>query len=1324
MLPGNSIQNKVNTVRFHPHWMMGFFCAQMKHIGISIAALLFYITGSAQQDVLPFRSLTTDMGLSNGDIFCFWQDHEGYIWIGTTDGLNRYDGIGFTVYKYDQKDTTSLSSSYVSYVYEDKRNNLWIGLLNGLCKYDRDHNSFERIDYPDDNGKRFNNHVLEIYEDNTNKLWIGTDYGVYILDRDNKKFHTCFDNRCNKEEFAICNDIIQDKKGNVWIALSGDLNGGLIKYNPQTGEFTKYTSQRPEFKIKDNNILCLMVDNQDNIWISYSSKGIDVINDQAKVLYHYENNPANPYSLNNNIVFSMTQTRNNKIFIGTDGGGINVFEPKSQLFYHITTSEADFSLLSNTVQKIFMDRDGIVWAGCWGGGVNVYDERFNKFALYKQGKQANNALSGSSVTSFTQDSQGKIWIATDGGGINLFNNKKGSFIRYQSDSKNKQSLTNNKVLSIHADDRSGLWAGLWQGGLNYFKIDGNNLILKKKYNYLDGKDLNSNCVFKIYTSKSGELWIGNYFTGIYKFDPEKETFINVKLPSGVSSYNTIRDILCDSHNDMWFATEYNGLFRMNRETGEFENFIHNESDSNSLVSNSINVIYEDSKNRLWFGIDDGGLNLFNRKTKSFIQYTKEHGLPDNTIVGILEDNKGDLWISSHVGLSVANIISTDERPRIKFRNYTVQDGLQGQVFNRWAYFKSKTGEMYFGGLNGFNVFHPDSLKDNNIIPPVHFTDFLLFNKSAEIGGKNSPLEKHISQTKKLVLKHYQSVFTFRFIALNYILSEKNQYAYFMQGFDRDWNYVGNKREATYTNLNPGEYTFMVKASNSDGVWNEKGVSVKLVILPPWWKTWVFRILLIAFAILSLIGIYLDRTKRLRRNQIILEKTVHERTKELKNINIALEEKQEEINMQKEELEMQKNSVQESNDILLEQQKRIIEQNTELDKHRNKLETLISERTRELEEAKKKAEESDRLKSAFLANMSHEIRTPMNAIVGFSSLLNDRDISNEERSEFVKLIHTNSDSLLMLINDILDLSMIEANQMKVRKVPCSLNELFDQVFSFYSLNNANSSVQVTINNTLVKEDIRLNTDKYRLKQILSNFMSNACKFTKSGTIELGIRKENDSLNMYVKDTGIGIARENIKYVFERFRKLGEEASSPSPGAGLGLAISRRLSDLLGGTIEVNSEVGKGSIFSFILPCSMIIKRKEIHTAPFRPIVSKDWSDKSILIVEDEEANYLYLRRLLEKTHAAVTWAENGEEAIKQYEIHNRFDIILMDIKMPGMNGIDALKRLKDTNPHQRIIAQTAYARVEDEINLRKEGFDDYIPKPISPVDLMILLEKYL
>jgi signal transduction histidine kinase len=625
--------------------------------------------------------------------------------------------------------------------------------------------------------------------------------------------------------------------------------------------------------------------------------------------------------------------------------------------------------------------------------------------------------------------------------------------------------------------------------------------------------------------------------------------------------------------------------------------------------------------------------------------------------------------------------------------------LQGNEFNEKAIMRTRSGELFFGGPNGFNIIDPENIIAQNVESGIVFTDFLIFNKSVDnkkpFDGRFL-LKKAMPYTREIRLRHNENVFTIEFSNLNFIHPERRKYMYRMDNFKDEWFSVNSReRKVTYTNLNPGEYLFRVRSTNNDGTWNEQEAHLAIVIRPPWWNTLLIKIISVLFIVSAVIGYYYFRLNRLKQQKKQLEMKVKERTHALYNANNQLQERQKEI----------------------------LEKNMELEHHRSNLEQLVRERTVELEEALRKARESDRLKSAFLANMSHEIRTPMNAIIGFSSLLDDQENKPEEQAEYIKLIHSNSESLLMLINDIIDLSLIEANQLAVRTGPFRLNELVDQIVSYYKMRNKNSGVEISVNHPLMGDDLVLESDKLRVKQILSNFMSNACKFTTWGRVELGTAREKDRLNLYVKDTGIGISAEEMPYLFERFRKLGEESSSMARGAGLGLAISKRLAEMLGGVIEVQSEPGRGSMFTFSIPYSQVVTRPLIRKKSFKNTGGKDWTEKRILVVEDDEANYIYLQRILAKTRASITWAENGMEAVKFVASGHHFDGVLMDIKMPGMDGIEALKLLKEKDPGLFIIAQTAFAQKEDESVFRQQGFDDYIAKPIQLKDLIRILEKH-
>lgn len=441
--------------------------------------------------------------------------------------------------------------------------------------------------------------------------------------------------------------------------------------------------------------------------------------------------------------------------------------------------------------------------------------------------------------------------------------------------------------------------------------------------------------------KEGNFWIVVHGRGIDRFDYKNKIFCHYRCDPN-NHQNTLADdwpfvVLCDKEGTIWVGTP-NGLSKLNKDKKSFTNYQNIPHDSCSLSNSFVICLLEDSKSNLWIGTEEG-LNVYDKKKNTFKAYLLKDGLPNNVIKGILEDNHNNIWLSTNKGLSKFNVLSS------KFRNYDSNDGLVSEEFSPNTCVKGENGEMYFGSNKGITMFYPDSIKDNVFKPPVFITDFKIFNKSVPIGKNGSILTSQISETKEIKLQYYHSVFSFEFVALNYVQPGKNQYAYIMDGFEKEWNYVGNKRDATYTNLEPGEYSFRVRASNNDGVWNEAGTSIKIIILPPWWKTWWFRTLLILILILIIYIIFYLRLAFYRKQQQELTYLVKERTKELEDSNVLLEEKQEEIYLQKEELMSQKDALEETNRVLVEQKQEITEQHEELDKHRYKLESLVEETNR-------------------------------------------------------------------------------------------------------------------------------------------------------------------------------------------------------------------------------------------------------------------------------------------------------------------------------------------------------------------------------------------
>ncbi|MFC2137575.1 two-component regulator propeller domain-containing protein [Bacteroidota bacterium] len=950
----------------------------------------------------------------------------------------------------------------------------------------------------------------------------------------------------------------------------------------------------------------------------------------------------------------------------------------------------------------------------------------DKFTHYKSFGQLN-SLNNNAVLCFAEDDNDNIYIGTDGGGINIFNKKERNFKYIQNIPGNISSISGNVITALCIDHNGIIWIGTYLKGLNSYNPKTGN-IKRYVHNESDQKSISYNDIWYILEDSKHNLWIGTLGGGLNLFDRKTEEFIhfrhNPDIPNSLND-DYISTLFEDSNEILWIGTENGGVNSYNIEKRIFKAYQREPENPNSLGSNQVRSIYEDSRGNMWIGTEGGGLNLLNYEKDEIITYYETDGLPNNSIFSIIEDGNSNLWISTNKGIcrfnhAVVSPLNPD------FRNYNLGDGLQSYEFSYNSSLKSKTGEIYFGGINGFNVFHPDSIRDNMNIPSVVLTDFKIYYESAQIGAENSPLEKHISKTEKLEISFKHNVFSFEFTALDMTVPENNKYAYMLEGFDEDWIYIGNNRTATFTNLDPGDYIFHVKASNNDGIWNEEGTSIIVKIKPPYWKTFWFRILLFLLVAGLLYMIYIIRVTTLKQQRQLLKKKVEDRTVELVDLNSVLEERNTKIEEQSAELLKQKQDLLDANLELKESKKEIQLRNEELSKHRNHLEDLIRIRTDELNEAKEKAEEADRLKMAFLSNMSHEIRTPMNAIIGFSSLLKDDAVSDEDKYEFIKQININGESLLVLIDDILDLSKIEANQLQLRNESFNLNSFIDEIYkNWSSLHEKKDKLEIKIKNDLANKDINIYSDKHKIRQILLNLLDNAFKFTEKGYIEFGIELPDDNqVLFYVKDTGIGISKEIVDVVFDRFYKGESQARKLYRGTGLGLAISKRLAELLGGDLWVDSELGKGTTFYLKI---LINEFNQVDIAVSKTEekseISDDFSGKSILIVEDEENNYIFLKAVLKRTNADVIWAPDGKFALNLCKT-NDFDLILMDIKMPVMDGYEATKRIKQFKPEQLVVAQTAFARADEEESIRKSGFDDYLSKPIKPDVLINLIRKYL
>jgi two-component system sensor histidine kinase ChiS len=852
----------------------------MKRLYLLCILFSFFVMTSmytvyGQQKRLKFEHLTTSDGLSQSTTTCILQDSKGFMWFGTQDGLNKYDGYKFTILRYESKDSTSISGNAISAIIEDRKGNLWIGTEGGLDLFNQAKNCFIHYRHDEnDINSLSSNDIYVLLEDSRDNLWIGTNGGgLNLFDRDNERFIHFSQDENNPHSLSSDDiyTIFEDSRNNLWI---GSWHGDLYLFDRDDQIFHHHYYKNK--KLSNNVILDITEDKDGNLWIGTHGDGLykmifSGIGDYKFSHYTHDVNDIN--TLSGNAVFTILEDSQGRLWIGCENEGLNLFDRKNDKFIHYKSDSFDDKSLShNSVWSLYEDRTGNIWIGTFAGGINLLPRYGGYFRHYNHNPGEKGSLSNNSVTSFYKDSKNNFWIGTDGGGLNLFDREKEIFIHYNTHNSN---LSSDAVLSLLEDSRGNFWVGTWAGGLNLFDRESANFIKYTKEN----SGLSSNNIFTILEDRRGVLWVGSFWGGVSYFDRNSNTFINYTSDNSNLSDNNIRVITEDSNGNLWIGGDL-ALNCFNPEKETFVMYRNDENNDSSISKGRILSILEASDSTLWIGTT-AGLNKLNRKYHNFIHYLSKDGLPNNIIKGIQEDENGNLWLSTNRGLSRFN-------PKTQtFKNYDISDGLQDNEFYQCSHYKSKSGEIFFGGVNGFNAFHPDDLIPNPYIPPIAITDFRIFNKPVEI-SKNSPLQTHISEATTIRLSYKHSVFSFEFTALNFISSDKNQYSYKLDGFDQDWNNVGTKHNATYTNLDPGEYIFRVRGSNNDGIWNEEGTSIKIIITPPFWKTWWFRVIAV-LSILALLFIsHKIRTTRIRKRNQELEQHVLERTRQLEEINKELE----------------------------------------------------------------------------------------------------------------------------------------------------------------------------------------------------------------------------------------------------------------------------------------------------------------------------------------------------------------------------------------------------------------------------------------------------
>ncbi|MDQ0638458.1 ligand-binding sensor domain-containing protein/signal transduction histidine kinase/DNA-binding response OmpR family regulator [Pedobacter sp. W3I1] len=836
----------------------------------SVILLLWQIslTGLAQEKpALEFVHLTTANGLSESKVNCILKDKYGFMWFGTQDGLNKYDGYKFKVYRSNPKKSGNIPYNNIKCLFEDRSGKLWIGTLGGgLAFYDRNKDAF--ISVGKDGSEKLNDlNITSIFEDRKGRFWVGTTKGLHLLDRRTKKINTFFPGQAEKSaQCQYVTVIYEDKRDNLWVGTKE----GLSLFDLESRQFESFMNTGVKGSISDNIITAISTDHKGNLWIG-TTNGLNRYDYQTRNFVSYKHEPNRPESLADNVINALCSYGSGKFWVATEDG-LDLFDIDKGSFMHYRKDAKDERSLSNSsVYSMLLDGQGILWLGTYAGGVNKYDRNQTSFKLYRNFGLDRSDFNSNIVTSFAEDHGGDIWIGTDGGGLYLWNRSASRFTSYNS-AVRTYPLKSMSVLSLRLNHKKDkLWIGTYDMGLACMDIN------SKKISYYPPLQLRNKSVYALLEDRKGQIWIGTNGGGVNVLDPVSGKIKNYSSSDAGNSLsnNFIRSFYEDRDGKIWIGTHSGGISVLDPERDKFVTY----NSSNSGLSNDmVYALYGDHKGRVWIGTMGGGLNVFDPVKKRFNAFTETEGLASNIVSCLVEDKMGYFWISTDNGLSRFD-------PKTgAVKNYSMLNGLQSNEFILGSGGLMSTGEVLFGGLNGFNIFDPASIKENRYSPPVVITDFLLFNRSILGADQNLLKDLNINETKEITLSHDQSVFTIEFSALSYTVPEKTSYAYKLEGFDQEWNYIGHERKATYTNLNPGTYTFTVKAANSDGIWSGKSSFLKIIIEPPFWKTiWAYLFYLVAVsALLYLIYVEIRSREKLR-SEVKYQKLAADKMEELNQL---------------------------------------------------------------------------------------------------------------------------------------------------------------------------------------------------------------------------------------------------------------------------------------------------------------------------------------------------------------------------------------------------------------------------------------------------------
>ncbi len=1308
----------------------------MKLLQILISSIItltltFCLAESTYGQNYYFKHIGAEDGLSSNIVKNINKDSRGYLWICCDNALNRYDGARFKKYIHIPGDSTSIPSGGISSTLEDYDGSFWILTKNGISIFDYKSEKFNKV-FEIQGDSSF---IRDLYLTKSNELLLVVNTGIYIFNREQKKFVKFLQSPVDRSATLIT----EDNHGNLYIGTGG--SGVVVISSDRKRIFLKEIPSETDFK-GVNSIASMVVDKKGKLWIgtrngffcANTSKNINELNFQINQVLDKD---GKVLQISFNMIHSLAIDKEDKIWIGTENG-LNIYDPKTQRLQILNSSKNSSGKLSNNlILNIYNDKSNGIWIGTYQGGINFYSKGNIPFPDKIPYISHNENKLIQYVKSINRQPGGKLLVGTDYG-LLCFTDKF-QLEKTYTNTGEAGSLPIGGVTAIHTDKFNNFWVGTWGGGVSRLDSTTGKFV---SYSRLDGENktdsmLTADCnIVAIKEDKNGDLWIVNKFKVIDRYNHKYGSFKHIDISRQIGRPNMeITSVDKDKDDNLWIGATGAGLIKFNTKTLESELFApslnKNPELDADIPSTNVYSVHVHKSGKIWIGTSKG-LSQLDPETKMFVNYSIENGLNSETVLGVISDNKCNIWLSTLYGISRLDTSTNN------FLNYNVDEGVMS---NAEVAYKSDDGMLFFGGVNGITVFHPDSIWINDLAPPIVFTDFKLFDKSILFKSKILPF--HVNEVNDIVLNYSQNNITIAFNALNFIQQNKNVYQCKLEGFDKDWNYLGSTNEVKYSNLNPGTYIFKVKAANNSGVWNNTERVLKILVRTPWWKTIIFRISAIIL-ILGLVFLFI----RLRTIQLVyqkkeLERKVQERTREIEKQQVELQKQakklietntllvsnQKEIERQKESIIRKKNQLEEKNEILEQQKEQILIQKVQTEKMAAQL------------------HEADQKKIKFMTNVSHEFRTPLTLIYSplVKTLREFENIDKEKLLNRLKLMYRNTRRLLRLINEFLDISKIEAGLIKMHLGNGNLTDFMQGIIDSYKF----MSIQNNIEFTFISEPEQIyclfDTDK--VEKIVTNLLSNAFKFTPSKGkifVELKVHQRNelDEIEMFsikVKDTGIGIKNEFKSKIFDRFFQI-ENNEEQSSGTGIGLALTNELISIYGGSIELESEPEKGSLFIVTLPChakyfdpealsSEAISSNYQHPEDLNfsnESISDESNDENDLNVDNKKSTVLLVEDSEEIVHFLHEHFVNDFNFFFANDGIAGFDkavslipeIIILDVMMPKMNGFQLCEKLKKDvrTCHIPVIFLTALAEINEQMEGLENGADDYITKPFD-VDML-------